>query len=445
VVSVAVDLGYRPRPQQRALHTLLDSHRFVAAVCHRRMGKTVAAVVHLVIAALEHPGQRPRLAYVAPTYRQGKAIAWDYLKAYARHIPGTLVHESELRIDFPTGAQVRIYGADNPDALRGIYLDGVVLDEFGLMDGEVWTTVIRPLLADRKGWALFIGTPNGRNQFYEVVQTAQRGTDGWAYAEYRASQTGLLDAAELAAAQQVMTADEYAQEFECSFEASVKGAIYGREIAQARENGRVTVVPYDPALLVSTDWDLGIDDSTAIVFSQVAPSGEIRVIDYHEDQGVGFDTYARVLRSKPYVYEAHYAPHDIEVRELTSGRTRLETARGLGVVFAVVPRVPNIMERISAARLAFRLCWFDAGRCGRLVEALQHYRWKDQTADATGNPLPVHDWASHGADAFGQLAVRHPRTSRRAEVLTAAAVRRAQRDDDPFRWASAQTGGRGGY
>lgn len=444
-MNVTVDLGYQPRPQQRALHGLLESHRFVAAVCHRRMGKTVAAGVHLVIAALEHQGQRPRFAYVAPTYRMGKAIAWDYLKSYARLIPGSVQNESELRIDFPNGGQVRIYGADNPDALRGIYLDGVVLDEFGLMDGEVWSTVIRPLLADRKGWALFIGTPNGRNQFYEVVQTAKSGGDGWAYAEYRASQTGLLDAGELLAARQVMTADEYAQEFECSFEASVKGAVYAREVAQAREQGRIARVPYDPSMLVSTDWDLGIDDQTAIVFTQVLGSREVRVIDYYEANGYGLDHYAKVLRDKGYAYDAHYGPHDIEVRELTSGRSRLETARTLGIHFSVAPRVQNIAERIYAARVALPLCYFDEQKTARLIECLQHYRWKEQTADATGNALPVHDWSSHGADAFGQMAFRNPQTTRKAEVLAGKALAKAQRDTRDLNVWQQHRVSRGGY
>jgi len=447
-----VRLPYAPRPLQRVIHTALDAHRFSAIVCHRRFGKTVMAVNHLIRAALRCEKERPRFAYIAPTYRQGKSVAWDYLKHYCSPVDGVTTNESELRVDFPlNGAQIRIYGADNPDALRGIYLDGVVLDEYALMDDTVWSQVIRPLLADRKGWALFIGTPNGRNQFYRLVHGdgdgwigAKRSPD-WFYAEYKASETGYVDPKELADARDVMTADEYAQEFECSFDASVKHAVYSREVAAAREAGRITTVPYDPALLVSTDWDLGVDDATAIVFSQCLGSGEIRVIDYYEGRGVGLDHYAKVLRDKPYVYETHYGPHDIEVRELTSGRSRLETARSLGIQFQVTPRVQNIAERIYAARSIFPLVWFDAGRCAKLVDALQNYRWKEPTKDATGATVPVHDWASHAADAFGQMAYRNPRTARKAEVLAGAALRRAQRDSDTFHWDSTPTRSRGGY
>jgi len=223
-------------------------------------------------AALMCEGSRPRCAYIAPTYRQGKATAFDYMQYYARPIPGVAFNQSELRVDYPNGGQARIYGADNPDTLRGIYLDRAVLDEYGLHPSKTFSEVIGPTLVDRGGSALFLGTPNGKNQFYDIAQYAKteeaKGNADWFYREYKASDTGLLDAGYLASARAVMTADEYAQEFECSFEASVKGAIYAKEIEQARAAGRITSVPYDPALPVDTDWDLGIGDAMAIWFSQ---------------------------------------------------------------------------------------------------------------------------------------------------------------------------------
>jgi phage terminase large subunit len=374
----------------------------------------------------------------------GKQIAWDYIKHFAAPIPGVTVHESELRVDYPNGAQVRIYGADNPDALRGIYLDGVVLDEYGLMAPNVFSEVIRPLLADRKGWALFIGTPNGKNQFYDVIQQAKADPD-WFAAAYRASETGLLDESELDAARKVMTADEYAQEFECSFEASVKGAIYAREILAARESGRIARVPYDPALPVDTDWDLGIGDSTAIWFSQTLYTGEVRLIDYYEASGVGLHHYRDVLDRRPYVYGTHWAPHDIQVRELTTGHSRLEMARQLGIVFSVSPKVEKLEDRIHAARMLLPRCWFDAEKCAKGLETLQHYRWDYNTRINEFTPRPVHDWASHGADAFGGLAFRHYTPRHNPERDAAKALRAAQRDPgESFRWQVERTG-RGGY
>jgi hypothetical protein len=383
----------------------MDTHRFVVAVTHRRLGKTVMAVNQLVKRAMLCKQPRPRFAYVAPTYRMGKATCWDFLKFYSREIPGVTCNESELRVDLPNGGQVRVYGGDDPDNLRGLYLDGVVLDEYGLHQADVFTTVLRPALADRGGWALFLGTPNGKNQFYDIAQQAKSGLEGWAFAEYKASQTGILSVAELAAARQVMTQDEYDQEFECSFEAAVKGAIYAGELAGARAAGRVGVVPVDPILPVDTDWDLGIGDATAIWFTQSLRSGEVRVVDYYEASGEGLPHYVTVLQRKGYTYGKHWAPFDIEVKELASGRSRLEVARSLGIPFRVVPKV-SVDDGIHAARMLFPKCWFDATRCAAGLEALQHYRRDYNSRLNEFKATPVHDWASHGADAWRYLAVR---------------------------------------
>ncbi len=412
IVEQTIVIPYRPRPLQLAIHEALERKRFGAAVCHRRFGKTVLAVNHLQKAATSCTKPRPRFAYIAPTYSQGKSISWDYMKHYAAPIPGHRVHESELRIDYPDtgngGAQVRIFGADNPDSLRGLYFDGVVLDEYGLMRPTLFSEVIRPALSDRQGWAFFIGTPNGKNQFYDIVEKA-KSDPTWFAAIYRASETKILNPEELAAARQVMTADEYAQEYECSFEASVKGAVFARELQAIRESGRITRVPYDPALPVDTDWDLGVGDSTAIWFSQSLYTGEVRLIDYYESSGVGLPHYLGVLNEKRdtrgYVYGEHWAPHDIEVKELGSGLSRRETAFNLGLNFQVTPK-RALDDGIHAARMILPRCYFDE-KTQAGIEALQSYRWDYNTRIHEFKPMPVHDWASHAADAFRGLAVRH--------------------------------------
>ena len=406
-----IRLEYEPRPLQARVHEAMDRARFSVAVCHRRFGKTVLSVNELIRRAMTCPRPKARLAYVGPTYRQAKATAWDYLCHYSRPIPGIKVNQSELRMDYPNGAQIRIYGADNPDSLRGIYLDGVVLDEFGMQATKTWSEVIRPALADRKGWALFLGTPNGKNQFYDIWRYAEEHPEEWNSFTFRASMTGYVDPDELVNARKVMTADEYAQEFECSFEASVRGAIYARELEQARTEGRITRVPYEPALPVDTDWDLGVLDPTAIIFSQSLRSGEIRVIDYYEAQGEGLQHYAQVLRTKGYVYGKHWAPHDIQVRELASGRSRWEVAAAMGLVFDMVPRVQStghgeLEEGIHAARLMMSRVWFDAEKCKGLVEALMSYRREYNQRLNQFKDSPVHDWASHAADAWRYMAVR---------------------------------------
>lgn len=386
-------------------------------VCHRRFGKTVLGVNWLQQGALTNANQRPRTAYIGPTYRQSKAVAWDYCQFYARPIPGVEFNQSELRVDYPNRGQLRLYGADNPDSLRGIYLDRAHLDEYGMHPAKTFTEVISATLVDRGGTALFTGTPNGKNQFYEIAKHAQEemaaGNPDWYFAEYKASQTGLLDEGYLRAARAIMTGDEYAQEFECSFEAAVKGAIYSKELEAARTANRIGVVPYDPSLPVDTDWDLGVGDAMAIWFTQSAKgSTEVRVIDYYEASGEGFPHYFSMLQDRKYTYGKHWAPHDIQVREMGSGRSRMEVAANMGLTFNVVPRLHDkadgeVEEGIHAVRMFLPRCWFDAIKCKAGLETLQHYRRDYNQRLNEFKAAPVHDWASHGADAFRGLAVRH--------------------------------------
>lgn len=414
--TTRVKIPYTPRPLQREVGRLARAKRFGVLVCHRRFGKTVLGVNLSQQMAITCTKERPRTAYIGPTYTQGKAVAWDYMQHYARPIPNVQFNQSELRVDYPNGGQSRIYGADNPDSLRGLYLDRAILDEYGMHPAKTFSEVIGPCLVDRGGSAIFLGTPNGKNQFYEIARYAQEAqrdkNPDWFYAEYKASETGLLDETYLASAKAVMTADEYAQEFECSFEASVKGAIYGTELQQATEAGRITRVPYDPALPVDTDWDLGVGDSTAIWFSQSTRGGEVRIIDFYEASGEGLPHYVAILRQKPYIYGTHWAPHDIAVRELGSGKSRLETARALGLKFAIVPRVhrakgEEVEAGIHAARLFLSRCWFDGVNTKPGLEALRHYRRDYNTRIQEFTATPVHDWSSHAADAFRGLAVRY--------------------------------------
>ena len=399
-----IRLPYSPRPQQQAINDALAAKRFVVAVCHRRMGKTVGAVIQLIGSALSCRRDRPRYAYIAPTYRQGKATTLDYLQHFTVAIPESSLNLTELRADYANGGQVRIYGADNPDSLRGLYLDGAVFDEYGMQPPNIFSEVVRPALADRQGWALFLGTPNGKNQFYDAAQMAQR-DPGWQYLEFKASQTGLIPADELAAARAVMTQDEFDQEFECSWSAAVRGSIYAAEMQRARTEGRITNVPYDPVLPVDTDWDLGVGDATSIWFSQSLRSGEVRFIDYYEASGEGLPHYVDVLRSRGYTYGTHWAPHDIQVRELASGRSKLEAAQSLGLRFKVCPNV-GLEDGIHAARMLMPRCWFDAVKCHAGLEALAHYRRDYNSRLNEFKPTPLHDWSSHGSDAYRYLAVR---------------------------------------
>lgn len=217
--TVRVSTGYEPRTEQQDIHDGMKSARFSVLVCHRRFGKTVCAVNSLVHEAAVFRRRDGRFAYIAPYYGQAKKVAWDYFKQFTHMIPGIRYNEAELSVIFPNGSIIRLYGGDNPDALRGIYLDGVVMDEVADMRPNVWGEVIRPALSDRKGWALFIGTPKGINLFYELYQHAVSDPT-WYAAVYKADDTGIIDAEELKAARREMTDSQYAQEFLCDFAAS---------------------------------------------------------------------------------------------------------------------------------------------------------------------------------------------------------------------------------
>ena len=394
-------MPYAPRRVFLPFHD--REQRWAVIVAHRRAGKTVACVNELLRAALSTGKQDARYAYLAPQYNQAKDIAWLYVQRYASVVPGAVFNESELRVDFPNGARIRLYGADNPDRLRGIYLDGVILDEYADMRPNVWGEVVRPLLTDRKGWAVFIGTPRGKNTFWDVYAAAKSAPD-WLALELKASGTGLIAPDELEAARRQMSEDQYQQEFECSFEAAIQGAYYGKEMRRAEEDGRICPVPYDPSAEVYTAWDLGIGDTTAIWFAQMV-GREVRIIDYYENSGVGIDHYIRTLKERDYNYGEHLLPHDADQSELGTGKTLREVMADMGLRKTRVVAKLTVEEGIQQARLLIPQSVFDARKCASGVESLKQYRreWDDKLRTFKNRPL--HDLHSHAADAFRYLAI----------------------------------------
>lgn len=357
----------------------------------------------LIDAALRCEKPSPRFAYVAPYYAQAKDVAWQYVKQYGGRIPGSATHESELRLDLPNGGRVRLYGAENYDRLRGLYFDGVVLDEAGDMDPRAWPEVIRPALSDRAGWATFIGTPKGRNSFFDTYEMSKREGD-WFSLMLRASETGIVSASELEDAKRLLSPEVFEQEYECSFEAAVIGAYYGNLMRDAEKEGRICGVPVDPVVRVYTAWDLGIDDATAIWFFQLV-GREIHVIDYLEQTGADLGYYVRELEQRGYLYGGHLLPHDAAARELGTGKTRVEMLESLGLKNVIVLPVQRVEDGINAVRSVLPRTWFDAKKAARGIDALRMYRteWDDKLK--TPRARPLHDWASHGADAFRQFAM----------------------------------------
>lgn len=413
-----VTTGYDPRPLQLYLHQAV--RRFSVILCHRRFGKTVFALNEMIDRGMRNERKNPQYAYIAPTYGQAKRVAWDYLKEYTKNIPGATINESELRVDIPRlgrGDRVRfmLLGAENPNSIRGMYLDGCLLDEYADMFPEIWTQVIRPALSDREGWAIFIGTPKGNNHFYDIFKIAKKlmndGDPDWFAAVYKASETGILPQKELDAAKATMSPEEYEQEYECSFTAALTGAYYAKEMAAAAREGRICSVPYDKAIGVSTFWDLGISDYMSIWFGQFV-GREVHLIDYIEDTGKDIPHYCKILKEKPYIYDMHNLPHDGGARELGTGKTREEQIRILLGNRTIVHPKQGLQDGINASRTLISRCWFDAKKCEYGIEALTSYQKKWDSKNAVFLNTPLHNWASHGSDGFRNLAMslREPRS-----------------------------------
>lgn len=414
-MSQIISTGYTPHKYQDLMHR--KGNRFNVNVCHRRFGKTVYAVNKMANKGLTCPLPNPQVAYIAPTYGQAEKIAWSMLKIYTQMLPGIEYNESKLRMVLPRpwlGDKVTAYllGAENQDSIRGIYLDHVNLDEYQLMAPSIWSEVVRPLLADRKGSADFIGTPKGQNHFYDIYKTACANDSGlWGSFMFKASETGLIDAEELAAIRAEISEEAYAQEFECSFEAALTGAYWGKQMALAESEGRIANVPHDPSLMVDTFWDLGINDTTTIWFVQQYRM-ERRIIDYVEMSGEGIPYYAKLLKKDhraQYNYREHNWPHDGEARDFSgTGDTRAQVARGLGIKPLRVHKKYDVMDTIDAARRILGSCYFDKTKCQRGIDALKSYEKKWDDKNKLFQDRPLHNWASHGADGFRlfSMAVR---------------------------------------
>tara|TARA_R100000231_G_scaffold110417_2_gene81795 strand:+ start:102 stop:1355 length:1254 start_codon:yes stop_codon:yes gene_type:complete len=394
-----ITIPYKPRALQKEIHESLK--RFNVLVCHRRFGKTVLCINEMIKKCLQNELPNPRYYYISPTYSISKRNCWDYLKYYTDVLPDVQYHETELRCDLPNGGRIQLLGCERPDTLRGLYMDGCVLDEVAQMPPRLWTEIIRPSLVDRNGWMIAIGTPAGHNAFFDLYDHAQH-NDNWLAKNFKASETGIVNEEELIEAKKLMPPEIYEAEFECSFDSAGIGSIYGKSLQLADDQNRITKVPYDTKHRVSTFWDLGMADKTAIWFVQQVGSA-IHLIDYEEDSGESLEFYAGMLQDKGYIYDTHYFPHDASVREIGTGVSRIETAQSLGLVTSIVPKL-SIEDGINAVRMILSRCWFDHEHTKSGLDALRQYRWNTTEKGEVKN-RPVHDWTSHSADAFRYLAV----------------------------------------
>ena len=402
--------GYVPRAWAiEHLHNRTE--RWIVLVVHRRAGKTTATINHLQRDALKIP--HSRWGYIAPTYKQAKLIAWDMAKQYAQKIPGIEFNEVELTVKYPNGSKLSLYGADNPDSLRGLGLWGVVFDEYSQQPSNIFTEVIRPALADHQGYAIWIGTPKGRNEFYRLYNEGKE-KENWYSCLLTVEDTKLISDLELGDAGRSMSRDEYQQEWYCSFDAAIKGAVFASEMSDMRKDGRIGIVPYDKALKVYTVWDRGVGENLVIGFYQRA-FGQLKLIDTWQGSGNdGLPEALRAVQNKPYIYGAHFGPHDIEGTDASTGKTWRETALILGFEFKVVPKMP-VEDRIHIAQLAMSHLWVDGEKNAKWLDAmgLYHYVWDDKRGMFKDEP--DHDWTSHWADQFTYAAVSEELMDNEAE------------------------------
>jgi len=306
--------------------------------------------------------------------------------------------EGDLQLTLPNGAMINLYGGSAAyERMRGLYFDGAALDEYPLLNPSVLGTVVRPCLADYSGWGIISGTSNGDDHFHAVKKRADADPATWDEFIIPVNETDALDPDEVAEMRKDMTSDEFAREMMCSFDAPVEGSYYGEVMNEIGLNNQITGVPWDPNAPVMTWWDLGIDDEMFIWFVQQC-GRELHVLDVIQNTGKGLEYYATRIKEKPYSYGAHVVPHDIRARELGTGKSREEVLRELlsSNLFICPSHTPE--DGITAARSTIRMCWFDEKRCEAGISALKNYH-------KTNTGKPMHNWASHAADAFRYGAV----------------------------------------
>lgn len=390
-----LSIDYTPRDAFVEFHQ--RNTRFTAMCCHRRAGKTVACIGDLITRAVYTQKPKAKYAYVGPFRQQAKEIAWEYLKSMSEEVRKGAPRESDLRITLLNGSTITIYGADNPDSLRGLYFDGMVIDEYGDCRPSLWGDVLLPTLLDRRGWAVFIGTMRGKNHFFQTLERA-RDTSSWYYKVLKASESGLISGEDLAEARAEMSEAQYAQEMECDPNAAVQGTYYANLLAKMEGDGRIGDYGYNPDEMVFVSADLGYTDSTAFWFWQLDKDGPV-LIDYEEADSESLDFYFGMLKDKPYDYAEVYLPHDAKAKSLQTGRSTVEQFLGQGFNCQVVPKLA-VQHGIDAGRLMLPQCRINKESCYAGIEALRAYRrsFNEKTQQYSNNPH--HDWSSNGSDAF---------------------------------------------
>lgn len=409
-MEITIPYRYTPRAYQLPILKALDKGiKRAIWVVHRRGGKDKTMWNYMIKQAVQQKGI---YYYFLPTYKQAKKIIWDGIDKdgfrFLDHLPQEIVdgkpNDTELKIKLINGSVIQLIGSDSYNSIVGTNPRGCVFSEYALQDPLAWE-YIRPILTENGGWAVFISTPRGENHLYELIENNKDNPE-WFVEILDIKKTGVISESQIMAEKRAgMSEDLIDQEFFCSFRGSLQGAYYSNQMREAESEGRIGHVPYDPKLKVDTWWDLGMNDSTVIIFTQTFGK-EIRIIDCYEQNGEGIAHYAKILQDKPYVYGVHHAPHDIEVRELGTGKSRMEIARSLGINFKIVKNI-SIEDGIEATRSIFSRFWFDANKSKRVCAALRNYTKVFDEINQVYKSHPLHNWASHIADCVRYISVGH--------------------------------------
>jgi hypothetical protein len=411
-----ISLGrFEPRSYQAPIIEAIEYKKFkrVLAILPRRAGKDLTAFNLCIRECIRKVCV---IYYIFPTYAQGKKVIWDSItntgERILDYIPDSLVsakNSQEMKIRFKNGSLLQIVGSDNFDSLMGTNPQGVVFSEYALQDPRAYQ-YIRPILAANDGWAVFISTPRGKNHLYELYQIAKHSPENWFCIKLTLDDTQHIPYREIEKerAEGVMSEDLIQQEYYTSFEMGVEGAYYARYMDKMRIDGRIGDVPWEVAHKVHTAWDIGVRDSTSIIFFQTIGT-TVRIIDSYENSKQGLEHYVSILEEKPYSYGRHIAPHDIQVKEWGSGMTRLEKARQLGIKFTIADNI-SIMDGIESVRTVLNRVWIDQKNCNQLIKALENYRQEYDAKKRVYKTIPLHDIYSHFSDAMRYLCITLPKT-----------------------------------
>jgi phage terminase large subunit len=405
---------FKPRPYQLPIFDAIENkgYKRVLAILPRRAGKDICAWNLIIRQALK------RIAvyyYIFPTYSQAKKVIWHSITnesmTFLDYIPKSLIKSlngQEMKILLVNGSIIQLVGSDNVDSLVGTNPYGVVFSEFALQDPRAYQ-FLRPVLVGNGGFMVFLSTPRGKNCLWDLYQIAKQNPAWFCYVRSVAETMHIpLEEIEKERAEGLMSDDLIQQEYFCSFELGVEGSYYSKYLDKMRIKHQIGQVPYETGFRVHTAWDLGVRDSTTIIFFQCIGQ-TIRIIDCYENSKQGLEHYVNVINNKNYVYGKHIAPHDIKVTEFGTGMTRLEKARALGINFTVASDL-SVVDGIEAARSCLSKVWIDEQRCEKLLKALENYRQEYDQKRKVYKANPLHDWASHFADAFRYLAISLSKT-----------------------------------